>query len=177
MWKNTANTYGSVAKFFHWTIALLVICMLIFGYFLGDINKEYQPVAYNVHKLTGLTILTLMILRLLWRFTNPTPALPFNMPTRQVIAARTSHFLLYATALSMPIAGWVGSSAAGRPPHIGDVNLLLPVEKSEALVDTALNLHGTLAIIIIVLLSIHVLAALYHHLIKCDNILRRMLPN
>ena len=177
MIRNTISAYGSVSKFFHWLIFLLLFCMIIFGYFLDDFPKDVQPVTYNIHKLTGLAILLLMLLRLGWTLINPKPELPAGTLSWQRSAERLVHFLLYATVIAMPIAGWVGSAAEGYFPHFGDIVFKLPIEKNKALGDTAFYLHDKLAIAIIVLVSIHILAALYHHFIKRDNVLRRMMPN
>ncbi len=173
MIKNTISSYGAVSKFLHWLIAILIICMLVFGYFLGDVPKSYQGLAYDTHKLIGLTILSLMLLRLLWALTNTKPTVP-GARAWERFSERGVHFLLYLTIICMPIAGWIGSVAAGYPPHAGSVNFNLPIEKSKPLSDAAFDMHGTLALIIIGLLSIHVLAALYHHFVKKDNVLRRM---
>jgi cytochrome b561 len=89
---------------------------------------------------------------------------------------RTVHFLLYATVIVMPLAGWIGSVAASRPPYIDGVVFDLPIASSKLLVTAAFNVHRQIAIAIIVLASIHILAAFYHHWVKKDNILRRMLP-
>lgn len=176
-YRNTLSSYGSVAKTFHWLISVLVICMLIFGYFLGDFPKDVQPLTYNLHKMTGITILFLMTLRLLWALVNPKPELPIGTLSWQRTAERIGHFTLYLFVILMPLSGWIGSVASGRPPHLGNVNFELPVPKDKALAGAAFDMHGTAAIILIVLLIGHVLAALYHHYIKKDNILIRMLPN
>ncbi|HLB42907.1 MAG TPA: cytochrome b [Gammaproteobacteria bacterium] len=176
MFSNTSTTYGSVAKFFHWLVFILLLCMITFGYFLDDVPEDYKGIAYNTHKLTGLTILSLMLLRACWALMNPKPKLPASDPLWQRLGARIVHLLLYVVVIAMPLAGWVGSSAAGRSPHLGDFKLDLPVAQSKALVDTAFNIHGYLAITIIILGSLHILAAFYHHFIEKDNILRRMLP-
>jgi cytochrome b561 len=173
--KNSFQSYGSVTKFFHWLIFLLLLGMVIFGYYLEDFPKDVQPVTYNIHKIVGLLILLLVALRALWRAVNVKP-LPINTKTWERFAEGAIHFLLYAVIIAMPIVGWIGSSAAGRPPHIGSWQLLLPVPKSESLADISFDLHEWLAIALIVLVAIHVLAALYHHYIKRDNVLVRMLP-
>lgn len=175
--RNTEISYGSVSKFFHWLIFILLFVMIIYGFCLAYIPKNYQGIAFNIHKLTGLTILVLMILRLLWSFINPKPMLPFDTPVWQRIGERIVHWSLYLVIIAMPLAGWIGSCAAGRPPHIDGLRLDLPIQKNDALVDTAFNVHNTLALVIIALFCIHVMAALYHHFIKKDDILRRMLPN
>lgn len=174
--RNSAEEYGSVAKFFHWVIAILIICMLIFGFFLEDIPKAYAALAYNVHKLTGLVIFLLVVLRLLWAVGNPKPLPPYSMPVWQKSAEHLVHYGLYLSILAMPLAGWIGSAAAGRPPHLGGLSINLPITQSKDIASTSFTVHNTLAIVIIALVSVHILAALYHHFIKKDNILRRMLP-
>lgn len=174
--RNTIVAYGSVSKFFHWLIFLLILFMIIYGYCLSYVPKDYQPFAYNIHKLTGLSILVLMLLRLLWALANPKPLLPPDTPQWQQWIERLVHFLLYATIIAMPLAGWIGSVAGGRPPHLGSFSITLPIAKNEALADTAFSIHNTIAVVIIVLVSLHILAALYHHFIKKDNTLRRMMP-
>jgi cytochrome b561 len=174
--KNTNDSYGSVAKFFHWLIFLLVFVMIVGGFFLDNVPKEYKGVIYNLHKLTGLLILSLMLLRLVWRWVNVKPALPNDMPRWQRISSRVIHELLYLLIIAMPIAGWVGSSSAGKPPHIGDIAFGLPIAKNEELIDTAFTMHGLIAYGIIALVCVHVAAALFHHYIRKDNTLRRMLP-
>lgn len=176
MFKNTLMSYGSVAKFFHWFIFILILCMLIFGYFLEDIPKPYQGLTYNIHKLVGLLMMVLMFLRGLWALTQTKPELPANTLWWQRSAERVVHYVLYLLIIAMPLAGWVGSSAAGRPPHLFKIKLDLPVPQNEALVEAAFDTHYLISILIIIFISIHVLAALYHYFIKKDNILQRMLP-
>src|SRR5579883_1153114 len=113
--KNTKTAYGSISKSFHWLIFLLLAFMLILGYLMDDLPKEYKALAYNTHKLTGLSILVLMIVRLVWALMNPKPAL-LNVSVWERLAEHFMHFLLYAVVIAMPIAGWIGSSAAGKVP-------------------------------------------------------------
>jgi cytochrome b561 len=177
MIKNTLSTYGSFSKFLHWVIAILVIVMLSFGFFLDDVPKEYQEFTYNLHKLTGLTILALMLIRLLWALMNVKPLLPAGTKAWERIAEHLGHFALYLFLICMPLVGWIGSIAAGYAPKLGSIEFNLPIEKNKVLSETAFDLHNTFAIILIVLVSIHILAALFHHFIKRDGVLRRMLPS
>lgn len=176
MIKNSETSYGSVAKFFHWTVSVLVILMLTFGYFMEDFSKEMQPLVYNIHKMTGITILGLVILRLLWALTNVKPAMPAGTPGWQILLERVGHFAFYIFLMVMPLAGWIGSAAAGRPPHLGGFDFNLPIQKDKILSGAAFDVHGTVAIILIVMIIGHVLAVLYHQFIKKDQILKRMLP-
>jgi cytochrome b561 len=176
MLKNSQENYGSIAKFFHWLIFFLIFCMIPLGYFMEDIgDKALRGQIINIHKLTGLSILVLMILRAAWAFINVKPHLPLGTPQWQLWLERSGHFLLYVVIIAMPIAGWVGSVAAGYIPHLFDWKISLPIAKSEALSDVSFSVHNTLAIIIIVFVSLHVLAALYHHVVKKDDVLKRML--
>lgn len=174
--RNTDAAYGSVAKFFHWLLFLLIITMLVYGYLLSYIPKEYAGLAYNTHKLIGLLILTLMVLRALWAFTNPRPPLPQNTLPWQKIAERVVHYGLYAVIFIIPLSGWLGSTAAGKAPHLGDLTFNFPIKFDKATVAPAFDIHEKLAIVLIALISVHVLAALYHHFIRKDDVLLRMLP-
>lgn len=174
-YRNTKTSYGSVAKWFHWAIFFLLLFQVIYGYFLDDFPKDYQPFVYNTHKLLGLLILLIMVLRLIWALMNPKPAMPIGTLIWQRWAERFVHAGLYIVVIAMPIVGLVGSDAAGRPPHIGDFKFMLPISENKDLADSAFTLHNNLAIALIALVAVHVLAALYHHFVKRDNVLRRML--
>ncbi|MDX1902182.1 MAG: cytochrome b [Gammaproteobacteria bacterium] len=175
--RNTKNTFGSVSKFLHWVIALLVIVMVSAGWFMDDIsNDALKLTIYNLHKLTGITILFLMLVRLAWALTNPKPVSPKGTSVVQHFVEWGGHFFLYALIIAQPITGWVGSVAAGHVPHLGQWQLNLPIMKSEALTTLCFKSHTIIAILIIVTVSLHVLAALYHHYIRKDNVLTRMMP-
>lgn len=175
--KNTENSYGSVAKFLHWLIFLLVFVMIVGGFCLGYVPDDYKGLVYNLHKLTGLTILSLMLIRLGWKLINVKPKLPADTTVWQRRAERAVHDLLYLLIIAMPLVGWIGSSSAGKPPHIGDIALGLPIAQNKELIETMFELHEYIAYGIIFLVSIHVLAALYHHYVKKDDVLRRMMPS
>lgn len=179
MLKNTATRYGSVAQFFHWLIFILVFCMLIIGYLMGDISdKTMRGQVVNAHKVIGVTILILMLLRLGWALINVKPQLPFQTPAWQQLVERLVHWALYIGLILMPLSGVIGAMAAGKPPHINEYSLSLPIAQNKELAKWMFAaIHQPLAIILIVLISLHVLAALYHHFIKRDDILRRMLFN
>lgn len=177
MLRNTAQSYGSIAKFFHWIIALLIIGLVFVGYFMGGISDKPTRISIiNAHKLTGLTVLALMILRAGWALINPKPLLPLATPTWERVLVRCAHLLLYAFVIAMPLSGWIGSVAAGYVPHFANYVFNLPITPDPALAKLAFLAHYVLAIIIIVFVVLHIVAALYHHYIKRDDILRRMVP-
>lgn len=175
---NTNQSYGSIAKFFHWLIALLVIVLLPVGYFMGDIgDKSLKLQAFNLHKLFGLTVLALITLRLLWRWANPVPSLPLEMASWERLLEKTVKAFFYIALFVMPLSGWIFSTAAGHPPHLGHYTLAAPfIPLSKTLADQIFNIHATFAVIIIGLLCLHIAGAFKHHFINKDNVLRRMLP-
>lgn len=175
-WKNTTNKYGVISKTFHWLIFLLVTALIVVGFFLDDVPDEYKGTVYNIHKLTGVFVFFLMLLRILWSWCNVKPALPAGMPKWQQVSARTTHYLLYLLVTAMPLVGWIGSSASRKAPHICDLTLTLPVPEDKALSHALFDVHEVIAYMIIGLVCVHVAAALYHHFVKKDDVLRRMLP-
>ena len=176
MLKNTLAEYGSVSKFLHWVVAVLVLVMLMGGFFLDDIPDSYKGTVYNIHKLTGLTILLLMVIRSVWNTFNVKPELAFDIPAWQKLLAKITHLALYVFVIAMTMVGWIGASAAGRPPQIAGVEFLYPIEHNKGLAKFMLNWHGSIALVLIGLISLHILAALYHHFVRRDNTLMRMLP-
>jgi cytochrome b561 len=179
MLKNTQTAYGSVTKFFHWSVFLLVATMLIVGFFMEDFPADIQPMTYMLHKSTGLLILILMICRLFWHWMNKVPVFPDAMPTWQKFVARAVHWLLYVILLAMPLDGWIMATASGRAPvFYGLISLPFPgIEESKALAHKLADLHEFFAYALLFLIALHVLAALKHHFIDKDDILKRMMPS
>jgi cytochrome b561 len=108
MFSNTQTRYGAVAMTLHWLIAIAIIGMLVLGkYMHGLPNSDPNKfMLYQLHKSTGITILALTVSRIVWRFAGPVPPLPATMATWERWAAHTSHFLLYALMLLIPLSGW-----------------------------------------------------------------------
>lgn len=176
--KNTVTSYGSIAKFFHWTVAFTVIALLIVGFIMGNVqDKALKMQVYNLHKLIGLAVLVLMLLRLVWRLMNVQPGYPAAVPKWECKAARGVHDLLYLVLIVMPLSGWIMSTAAGHPPHLGSYSLAFPgVEVNKAVSYYCNTLHGILAWIIPAVIAIHVGAAVKHHWFDKNEVLLRMLP-
>jgi cytochrome b561 len=178
MLKNTLQKYGSVAKFFHWVIALLIIGMLCIGFYmdsLGNSPGRFKLVGW--HKSVGISILLLAVLRLTWKFVTISPPLPNWMSKLDRFAAHSAHMLLYVIMLVMPLSGWAMSSAMGY--HVSVFGLftlpdLIAPDKDAG--HTLSVFHGYLAWVIVAVVTLHALAALLHHFYYRDTILRRMLP-
>jgi len=122
-------------------------------------------------------ILALVLLRLLWRMANTTPALPADTPAWERAGAHASHALLYVLMIAMPLMGWVINSAANVPFSIfWLIPLPAIVAPDKHLAELAALAHLSLFIILAAVLVVHVGAALRHHFIKKNNLLVRMLP-
>lgn len=176
IFKNTANSYGSGAKFFHWFIAVLIIAMLILGTSLHYIeNTALRSSLIQFHKSVGLLILFVGILRISWRFLNIRTELPLHMPRWQKKLARLNHQALYCLIIAMPLSGWIMSCAANYTPRFFGLFLLpLPIAPNPAIASLFGTLHEILAWLLTVLISLHVMAVFYHQWIRKDSLFKRM---
>lgn len=176
--KNDVSRYGAVAQLFHWSIVVLVITQFVLANKAGDLPLGAAKVATLAqHKSVGITILGLALLRLCWRLLNPVPPVPATTPRWQHIAARVSHFLLYALLLIMPVLGWFMSSARNFPVSwFGLFTLPDLVAPSKPAYEFFHEAHVALAKVLFVVALLHAGAALKHHFVDRDNVLRRMLP-
>ena len=179
---NSETRYGSVAKTLHWLIALAIIALLVVGkYMHGLPNNDPDKFAlYQLHKSFGISVLALSVVRVLWRLTNKVPPMPAAMPGWQKWAAHAGHLGLYALMIAIPLSGWamVSASTLGIPTMLfGAVELPnLPIAPDRETHELFEETHELLGNLMILLLIGHVLAALKHHFIDRDTVLRRMLP-
>ncbi|CAN5272073.1 cytochrome b [soil metagenome] len=178
MLKNTQTNYGSVAKFFHWLIFIVVVWQFIVGFFVEDMEKLLRVSSlFPLHKLIGLATLLIIALRLLWLVYNPKPILPAAGKNWERFLAHATHALLYVSIIVMSLSGWMMSTAAGKAPKLGSYTLPMPgVSISKTLSTQAGDVHLIAAWVLLAFVSLHILAALKHHFINKDNVLKRMLP-
>jgi cytochrome b561 len=170
--------YGAVAQTLHWLIAAMIIVMLGLGYYMEDLPEGARKLElYGIHKSTGITIALLAALRLVWRLLNPPPPLPASMRPWERKAARIVHALLYLMLFVQPLVGFLQSNAAGVPVVLwGFVPLPPLIGPDEALADTLIGVHAVGGNFLAILVIVHVAAALRHHFVLKDDVLRRMLP-
>lgn len=178
--KNSAVSYGWPAQFLHWSVAALIVTQFVLAKLAeraeDDGSKITQLALLANHKSVGITILSLALLRTSWRFLAPPPALPAAMPSWQILASKLSHRLLYILIFALPLTGWLMSSASAYT--VSWFNLFeLPdlVAPDTRLKETLLDAHHLLAKVLFVLASVHIIAALKHHFVDKDDILRRMI--
>jgi cytochrome b561 len=176
--RNTTHRWGAVAQLLHWLIVALIITQFTLATLFDDLPPSARKLALLArHKSVGITILMLAVLRLAWRWSNPTPPLPDTLKPWERSLARLTHALLYLLLFAVPLAGWMMSSARGFPVSwFGLFTLPDLVPKNKVLYEQLVTIHGTLAWTLGVVAIVHMLAALKHHFVHRDDVLRRMLP-
>jgi cytochrome b561 len=173
-----ARRYTWQAVLLHWLLAALIIGMLWLGYSLEDIprNTPARGFYVNLHKSFGVLVLLLVLARLAWRATHPAPPFPPAMPRWQALAAAWTHRLLYLCILLQPLSGYLGSSFGKFGVRFFGIPLPQWGWEDKALHSFFEVIHEAVAVALIVLIAIHVLAALKHLLVDRDQVFQRMLP-
>ncbi|CAA7612330.1 Cytochrome B561 [Candidatus Terasakiella magnetica] len=172
-----SDSYDSVAKALHWIMAAVIIILWVVGHLIDAIPKgDFRSNIIGMHKAFGVVIAILAVARLTWRSTRPTPALPATMPPMEQFLAKLGHVALYVLMLAIPLDGVLLSQSGGRAVSVFGLVLPTIVEKSDALKSVFKQGHEVMGWMLALLLVAHVAAALRHHIILKDDILRRMMP-
>lgn len=180
--KNTRTEYGAVTKTFHWTIAVIVLILLPLGIFMGDMPMGLAKLqAVNLHKSLGMTVLLLVIARICWHIYSNRPDEVETIKPWERIGAKIMHYSLYVLLLAQPLTGWIFSSAKGRAVNVFGLFTLPNLVGTDKVTGktyghTFNELHSVLGWIILILVCLHIAAALKHHFIDKDRVLTRMLP-
>jgi len=174
--KNTEQRYGIITICIHWIMALLLIGMLALGLYMTDLPTSALKIKlFGLHKEFGILILMLVLVRLFWRLSNKSPSLN-SLPTWERLAARAVHWAFYGFMFALPISGWLITSAANLPISFFGLftlpNLIAPSEQLKSLFG---EIHEWLAYGLIATICLHIVAALKHHFINKDNILKGMI--
>ena len=173
-----SSRYSLAYQAIHWATALLMLAVVILGVYCGQLVPGTEPrkSLLEIHKSIGFTILGLSLLRLACRAFVRVPPFPNGMNGWQRMAAGLAHASLYAILLYMPLTGYVFSAAGGY--HLAwfgfDVPRLLPLDKPLARTGEELHVLGQWPLY--ALFALHLAAVLWHHHVKRDGVLARMLP-
>src|SRR5579862_4321893 len=170
--------YTRTAIALHWIVAVLIIGNLCFGLYMVGLPLSPQKLRdLSYHKWVGITVLLLSAARLLWRLFHPAPALPDSMRSWERKAAHASHAALYILFFAAPISGWLFSSAAGfKTMYLGVIPIPDLLEKNKELADVLRITHRTITYLLAAVVGLHAAAALKHHFVDRDDVMRRMLP-
>jgi cytochrome b561 len=177
-WRNSLQGYGALAKFLHWAIVVLIIAQYVIieaAEELPDGPDKFAGIAN--HKSIGMLVLGLALVRIAWKLVNGGRPAPVPMPRVQRIAAAAGHGLLYLLILAQPLTGWLMSSTAGYPTgFFGWFEFPMIAAENHDAHEFYEEVHEALFAVLATVAVLHALAALYHHFVRKDETLRRMLP-
>jgi len=171
--------YTKTAILLHWLTALLIIAAFTLGLVMTDIPgiTPTKLKYYSWHKWLGVTVLALAVIRVLWRKANRPPAQLASMTALQVKMADGMHYLLYFLIFAVPLSGYLYTTAAGVPVvYLGLFPIPSLFEADTTLKEILKPVHYWLNMLLAAAVAGHVLAALKHHFIDRDGVLKRMLP-
>lgn len=178
--RNTTSAWGGAARAFHWVLAVLIIGMVAYGYWMNHFAPRTDRFFHrSIHADIGYIVLVLTVLRLIWRLFNPAPLLPAGTPRFERAIAHLNHGLLYVLTLIVVFLGWA-HSGAHKPDYASFFGLFrVPQFTSENREAAGIyeERHILMAYALLALVVVHVLAALYHHFIRRDTVLTRMVRN
>jgi cytochrome b561 len=168
--------YSPAARLAHWLTAGLLVALFGLGLSMTRfIEGDAKLRVYRWHEWVGLTVFAVTAFRLCWRAIHLPP--PLDLPRFERLARRLVHGAIYGVLMVQPVVGWMMSTAFGFPVnYLGVIALPEPVPVDRALAEQLQWVHFTLAMTLLGLLLAHMGGVLYHHLIRQDTVLQRMLP-
>jgi cytochrome b561 len=178
-WANSKARYGAGPLALHWLTAVFVIAGWLLGQF-GDVFPKGPARDFGLwtHMTLGQLVIVLLIARLAWRIADPPPspeATRFGRPLH--IAAKLSHFALYALLVVVPFVGIIVQLKRGHAlPVLGLFDVSSPWPADRAVARNVLRAHEYLANALLLLASLHSVVAIFHHWVLGDRTLVRMLP-
>ena len=168
--------YTAIARVFHWATAALVLVMIPIGIVMANTNVgPAQDTLYHVHRSIGAVLLPLVLARLLYRMSHPPPPLPASVAAGQRRIAHVTHWALYGLLLLQAVVGWIATSAYRAPILVFwlfEVPPIWPVDRP--LSESLFAAHRVMGFALLGLITLHVGAALFHHFVLKDAVLRRM---
>ncbi len=168
-------SYSLLSKLIHWSTALIIAGLLCMGLYMSSLTySPFKEQLYLLHKSFGLLVLVLLGLRVVAFLIHKKPALVQGHAKWEKMLSRGVHIFLYAALLSMPLSGWIMSSAGDYTVQFFGVPLPDIAPKNENLFDFSKEFHEILAIILIIVIGLHAMGAFKHHFIDKDQTLARM---
>ena len=173
--KDTQDGYGLVSRWLHWGMALAII--VVFGLGIWIVGLDYQSPYYrigpDIHRSVGILLFLFLGLRILWRILNIKPA-DTELTAFESKASHVVHWAFYALLAAIMVSGYFISSADGQAVDVFNWFSVPAVTKQPGLESTAGSIHRWLAYGMMTLALFHTLAALKHHFVNKDQILKRM---
>ena len=171
--------YTLPARILHWLTAAIVLSMIPVGLVMANFDLGSKgDLLFDVHRSLGAIVLPIVLIRLVYRLTNPPPPLPADIIPVQQLAAHFTHWALYLLLIVQSFVGWVATSAYRAPIIVFwlfELPPIWPVDK--AFSEKAFLLHRLTGFTLIVIIGMHVGAALFHHFIRKDRVMMRMISS
>jgi len=181
MIRNSATDWGAIAKFLHWAGAALIVALLAHGWWMVEVPaRDARFANYSWHASIGYATLVLLVIRIAWRWTNVVPALPSGAARWERASAALGHWGLYALTLCASFSGWALAGTFRRPLDASLLGLFpvpaLVSSQDRTLHEQLESAHSVLAWVLLALIFVHIAAATYHHIVKKNDVMQRMLP-
>ena len=169
--------YDTTAKVLHWLVVALLLAQYLIGWLMPDIHRGMKPGdAMTWHISVGIVILALIVLRLVWRLTHRV-APESSLEPWQRSAAEAMHWLMYVLVLLTTISGWLFASFRGWSISLFFLTPLPMLSADNAAAGKAIDgLHQAMEWSLLILIGLHVVAALLHLLFYRNRVMQRMLP-
>ena len=173
-----SQPYTGMARLFHWLVAVLLVIQVSLALLLPAVLPASAEDGLNAwHFAVGSTILLVMVLRLAWRLTHKPPPPPVDLPIPLQLISRATHWAFYLILLVLPVLGWTAASAYGVTVRLfGLIPLPALVAPDKPFAEAVGQVHGAVAFTLLALIAVHIAGALYHALVKRDQVIYRMLP-
>lgn len=175
-----AARYSRGAIALHWIIAILILANFVVAWLAEDAPKADAAVMMGNHKAIGISVLMLTVLRIVWRFTHRPPPLQETLKSWEAALAKVTHTLFYFLMLAVPLAGWGLHSAFSKGMPVNLFGLVdfpaMPVGFDKPTIGLFHELHEVTATLMLVLVALHIAAALKHQFYDKDGTLRRIVP-
>ena len=172
------NRYSGTAMLLHWLVSLLIVVQFALVWTADSLPRGETPsLLMAFHRSVGMTILMLAIIRLAWRGLHKPPAFPATMPAWEKLLATLTHWGLYALIFLMPLSGWLLTSTAGRKVEwfwlFAFPDLMAKDRPRHEWFESA---HEFMSWLLLALAVLHIVAVIWHMLVRKDKLLSRMLP-
>ena len=185
--RSTSDTWGAVTRWLHWLSAALIIFGLTHGYWMANMLPRQQRLPhYWLHSLVLVYFALLLLVRIAWRLSEPTPAQPPESAGWEKASAHLGHLALYALVIAVTVTGymnWSAFPARFDPTRAAQMDLwMLGIYKVPAVHDKAdravfqfwEHSHMYLSWALAALVVVHILAALRHKFLKRNHVMGRM---
>jgi len=175
--------YRPLARVFHWLTVLLLAAQFPVGLYMvyrgpgQNIWDATTNTLYSGHKLVGVVILALVVLRLLYRLIASAPAPEPTLTGWHKAISALNHWSMYLLLVVVPVLGYLAICYFPALNIFGVFSFPAIVAPDKTMYEQVIDWHATGAGALAGLVGLHVAAALYHHFIRRDNVLARMLPS